>query len=365
MNPDRHRILIVDDDKLNIEIIQEILGDGFVYRRAETGEEALVLAAEFLPDMILLDIMMPGIDGYEVCRRIRANAKLSLTKIILISAKQMLSDRLDGYRAGADDYVSKPFDAEELLAKIKVFLRLKSIEEVEKIKSDLLSVFSHETKTPLHTIIGFATLLKESEALSENEVEALEHIIKSGQDMLDLIDKTILLSFLRGGESVMQENSIQLERLVGMAAERISYESSFHEVEVISNISSDIVIFADEELMVTALSCLFDNAIKYTSPGTSIKVSSGSDGQGNCKCIAEFWGTPLSARKIKSIFSEFIVEDVSHHGRGHGLGMSLVKQIIEMHGGAVDVSVDQKKKISRFIVLIPAERVNAAQGKNK
>ncbi|MBN1864446.1 MAG: response regulator [Victivallales bacterium] len=360
MKADKHRVLIVDDDSLNVEIIQEILGENFIYMSASSGEDALAVASEFLPDLILLDIMMPGMDGYEVCRRIRSNSMLSLTKIILVSARQMLSDRLDGYRAGADDYVSKPFDAEELLAKIKVFLRLKSVEEVEKIKSDLLSVFSHETKTPLHAIIGFATLLKESEALGENEMEALEHIIKSGQDMLDLIDKTILLSFLRGGDSMLQESGIQLARLVGMAAERISYESGFHNVEVKSKVSDDIVIFADEELMVTALSCLFDNAIKYTSPGTEIIVSSAIDKDGGCRCVVESWGTPPSLRKIKSMFSEFIVEDVSHHGRGHGLGMSLAKQIIEMHGGSADISVDQKKKTTRFIVHIPAERIHGA-----
>jgi len=119
----KHKILIVDDDDLNVEIIEEILDDDFEFRSASNGTEALEIAAFFLPDLILLDIMMPDIDGYEVCRQIRNNQKLSLTKIILLSAKQLVSDRLDGYRSGADDYISKPFDPEELIAKINVFLR--------------------------------------------------------------------------------------------------------------------------------------------------------------------------------------------------------------------------------------------------
>ena len=127
------RILIVDDDPVNVEIICEILGSDYNLATANGGREAVSSAEQFKPDIILLDIMMPDINGYEVCRIIRRNKELKLTKIILVSAKQMLEDRLEGYKAGADEYISKPFDAEELKAKIKIFLRLKSVEEIEKI----------------------------------------------------------------------------------------------------------------------------------------------------------------------------------------------------------------------------------------
>ena len=122
----RSRILVVDDSPTNIKIAKVTLGEIYHLATAVTGEEALQIAPDFQPDVILLDIMMPGIDGYEVCREIRGNPALRNTKIIMVSAKAMVSERLEGYEAGADDYITKPFEEDELLAKVRVFLRLKS-----------------------------------------------------------------------------------------------------------------------------------------------------------------------------------------------------------------------------------------------
>src|SRR6266446_3181029 len=130
-----HRILLVDDQPTNIVILQEILGDAYVLAIAASGEEALAMASDFHPALILLDIMMPGIGGYETCRRLRAHPTLRHAKIIMVSARALLSERLQGYDAGADDYITKPFDEEELMAKVRVYLRLRSLEEVEQFTS--------------------------------------------------------------------------------------------------------------------------------------------------------------------------------------------------------------------------------------
>jgi len=109
------KILVVDDDPNNIVIVEELLGDDYDLKTATTGEEALEIALDFLPDIILLDIMMPGIDGYDVCRRLREHSSLRYTKIIMVSAKAMVSERLKGYEVGANDYLTKPFEEDELL----------------------------------------------------------------------------------------------------------------------------------------------------------------------------------------------------------------------------------------------------------
>ena len=118
------RILVVDDDPMNLKFLKEILADQYNVESALSGEEALEIIVDFVPEILLLDIMMPGIDGYEVCKRIRANKKLANMKILLVSAKAMLNEKLMGYEVGADDYITKPFEHEELLAKIKIFIRL-------------------------------------------------------------------------------------------------------------------------------------------------------------------------------------------------------------------------------------------------
>lgn len=117
------KILVVDDDPMNLKFLKEILSDQYNVESALSGEEALEIIFEFMPEILLLDIMMPGIDGYEVCKRIRANKKLANMKILLVSAKAMLNEKLMGYEVGADDYITKPFEHEELLAKIKIFIR--------------------------------------------------------------------------------------------------------------------------------------------------------------------------------------------------------------------------------------------------
>ena len=105
-----NRILLVDDNPTNLAILEEMLEDEFDLATSTSGEEALALATEFEPALILLDVMMPGIDGYETCRRLRSHAELRNTKVIMVSAKAMVSERLQGYEVGADDYVTKPFD---------------------------------------------------------------------------------------------------------------------------------------------------------------------------------------------------------------------------------------------------------------
>jgi len=124
----QNKILIVDDNATNIAILEETLADLYGLKAAKSGEEALAVAEDFRPDMILLDVMMPGIDGFETCRRIRANPVLNHVRIILVSGKTQVSERLKGYEAGADDYITKPFEEEELLAKVRVYLRLKPID---------------------------------------------------------------------------------------------------------------------------------------------------------------------------------------------------------------------------------------------
>jgi two-component system sensor histidine kinase/response regulator len=123
--------LAVDDGKLNLEIIKEILDDEYNLKTATTGEEALEVAIDFRPDVILLDIMLPGMDGYEVCQQIRANPALRYTKIIMVSAKAMTSERIEGYEAGANVYIAKPFDEDELLTKIHKVLQLAALEKEE------------------------------------------------------------------------------------------------------------------------------------------------------------------------------------------------------------------------------------------
>ena len=128
----KKKVLAVDDSDLNLEVIKEILDDEYELKMARSGKEALDVAVDFQPDVVLLDIMMPDIDGYEVCQQIRANPALRHTRVIMVSAKAMTSERIEGYQAGANVYIAKPFDENELLAKIRQQIRLADMEKEEE-----------------------------------------------------------------------------------------------------------------------------------------------------------------------------------------------------------------------------------------
>ncbi len=120
------KVLIVDDDSMNIDILKDDLEEEYIVDSAESGEDALELIPKFMPDVVLLDIMMSGIDGYEVCRRIRADTLYDSIKIILISGRAMDDERQKGFEVGADDYVTKPFDVDDVEAKILHLCQLKA-----------------------------------------------------------------------------------------------------------------------------------------------------------------------------------------------------------------------------------------------
>lgn len=119
----KKKILVVDDNLLNIEIVREVLEEDYDIETAKTGREALEIATDFQPDIVLLDIMMPGMDGYEVCRRLRANSTFRNTTVVMVSAKGMLEEKVAGYEVGADDYITKPFRENGLRESVEFWLR--------------------------------------------------------------------------------------------------------------------------------------------------------------------------------------------------------------------------------------------------
>jgi putative two-component system response regulator len=147
------RILIVDDSDINLMVLTRLLKDAYDLSSARSGEECLAKLREFEPDLVLLDIMMPGIDGYETCQRIKSGPLGKFTQVILVSAKGMAAERMMGYEVGADDYVVKPFDHEELLAKVRVQFRLrKTVEDLWRANARI-----HQFNNELERIIEVRT----------------------------------------------------------------------------------------------------------------------------------------------------------------------------------------------------------------
>jgi two-component system sensor histidine kinase/response regulator len=348
----KHTILIVDDDERNRRMIGRIFKGQHRLITAQSGEEALEIISDTKPDLILLDIAMEGIDGYETTRRIRKDSRFKFIKIILVSGKTSVEERLTGYKAGADDYVTKPFVHEELEAKVRVFLRLKRAEEVDTLKDDLLVLFSHETKTPLSGIIGLSELIRSNAAIDPDTREFAELINKDGRRLLEFVKKTAFLVELKKG-AALRIKSEALKAHLHSAVEKVSAAAANRNVAVDQLVGPDIVLEADWAKMDRVFGYLVDNSVKFSPSGGTVSVRADLS-DGNCLISFQDQGSGIAPDWIDKIFDEFAIQDIQHHQKGQGLSLAITKHVVELHGGTIRAE-SAPGEGAMFILKLPPE----------
>jgi len=332
------KILIVDDSAANVQIIQEILCADYALRTASTGEEALEIVPEFKPDIILLDIMMPGINGYEVCQKIRQDKNFCYIKIILVSAKAMIEERLRGYEVGADDYMTKPFDEEELLAKVKVYLKLKYTEEVDILKNNLLQQFSKKDKSPLQHILGFANLLKNDESLSADARENVKMIMEECIQLWRSARKTQLMCDLKSQNKLSLE-LFQIVDLIHDSIEDLKSKTSSKNISFIFDEQYNEEIPLDENLLRKALIFLLDSALDASPSNKTITISTEVQ-EGKYLINVHDEGHPVDDALKSIIFDELTgPNEIPIEKRG-GLNLPIVQKIAHLHHGGLDLRND-------------------------
>ncbi|MBF0187762.1 MAG: hybrid sensor histidine kinase/response regulator, partial [Magnetococcales bacterium] len=267
------RILIVDDDPINVDILEEMLEEtNFIWASVSSGNDALERIPTFRPDLILLDIMMPGMDGYEVCRAVRSDPSSQFIKIILVTGKGLISERLTGYEAGADDYLVKPFNTQELLAKINVFLQLGRMEEIDTLRSDLLALISHETRTPLNGILGPLEILRMEPHLSEEGMSYIDMIERCGKQLLTFVQKTSLLCDLRRGDP-LAPRSDTLRTHLDQIREELSEKIEEKGITMTLEVPKTITIQAEWNLLDMLLKTVMGNAVRFSPESEMVTLS--------------------------------------------------------------------------------------------
>lgn len=326
------KILVVDDEPQNAEIIKEILSfhPKYEYRVAMSGEEALEILESYFPDIILLDIMMPGIDGYEVCRRVREKKNHTFSKIVMLSGKAMIGDRLKGYSAGVDDYITKPFVEDELLAKLEVFSKLNRMEEVDNLKTMALNILSHETRTPLNGIILGSELLSDMMGLPEQAKKHIEMIRESGARIQDLVEKISRYCAVKDG---LQLNLCEkrFDERISAVLETIAPPFG---LKIICDLTGNTSFSADWKLLEEAFLLVLDNAVKNSHENGSITIEYR---RCNSRITINFKdeGPGVDPAVSEKIFDGLYSPDILHHRQGTGLSLAIAKEIIEEHGGSI------------------------------
>ncbi|OYT69723.1 MAG: hypothetical protein CFK52_13080 [Chloracidobacterium sp. CP2_5A] len=363
-----NKVLIVDDEATLRLVFRKILTKaGFAVLEAPDGAAGLAQAEEALPSVILLDWVMPGLDGPEVCRRIRANPQLSESQIIMLSSRSELDDRVRGLDAGADDYLVKPCETKELLARVRSAMRIHELkrqlrekatqlqetvaklEELAHQREEFTAVLVHDIRSPLTTVYGALELMElrsdELGALDDN----LRHIIQHGYRTLDHIMKLVneVLDFSKaeaGGETLDLE-WVPIAELIREAAAQISLTAERKGLRLQADCPLDsLTLLLDRGKMLRAIGNLLSNAVKFTPEGGTVTLRAErvegaglNAGKTFVAVHVEDTGPGIPAKDLPYIFNPYYQARQRARQLGTGLGLAIVQRIAAAHGGQASV----------------------------
>ncbi|HEY9709851.1 MAG TPA: response regulator, partial [Oculatellaceae cyanobacterium] len=302
-------ILIVDDTPENLQVLSATLSErGYQVRGVIKGKMAIRAARSAPPDLILLDIRMPDMNGYEVCEQLKTDSETSDIPVIFISALDEVLDKVKAFQVGGVDYVTKPFQVEEVLARVEHQLTIRRLSQqlltqneqlqqeiqerkkaeeaaaaASQAKSEFLANISHELRTPLNAIIGFTQVMSRDSILSVEQRQYLGIINRSGENLLELINDVLELSKIEAGMIALDESSFDLYWLLDNLELMFQIKAEQKNLDLIFIVSSNVpqYIKTDEKKLRGCLINLLGNAIKFTERGRiTLRVSMGNGESG-------------------------------------------------------------------------------------
>ncbi|MBP9089226.1 MAG: hybrid sensor histidine kinase/response regulator [Kofleriaceae bacterium] len=333
------RILVVDDDRINRSLFEVMLqAEDFAVELAASGEAALLAVAAHAPDLILLDVLMPGMDGYQVASELKRNPLTRHIPLIMITALDDRDARMMGFAAGAENFLTKPVDRAELCVRVRNMLRLKTAaDEAVAHRDAAMSMVSHELRNMLHSIVLNASLLSERAAATDATGHCTviaQRIRKCTQRMNRLIDDLVDVVSLDAGKMAIKPVRGDAYALLVDAVDVAADNAAGKEVVLTCSTAPTLLIANFDRARINQVFAnLLGNAIKFTPAGGSITVSAVSDGK-DVTCTVRDTGPGIPADMIETIFTRF-TQVVANAHDGLGLGLHIAKSIVESHGGRI------------------------------
>ncbi|MEH2265065.1 hybrid sensor histidine kinase/response regulator [Nostoc sp.] len=356
----KDKILVVDDIFDNLLVLEAVLEDeDYEISLVEDSKIALAMVEESPPDIILLDVMMPELDGYEFTRRIRQNQALPFIPILLLTAHYE-SSVVEGLDAGADDFIRKPFDPDELHARVRSLLRLKhSIDERDQmanLRADFVSRFTHDLRIPLVASNRVLKLLLEGRfcEVSPQLQEIIDTMIGSNQDLLEMVNTLLEVYRHEAGCKTLKISPCNIQELVSEVFQELTPLAE--EKGLTANIDrgeTTITIMADRVELRRVLTNIIGNAIKFTDKG-SVDIRCHLTPE-NVIIDIQDTGPGISKQDQAILFERF--RQGKHQRSGSGLGLYLSRCIIEAHQGTIDVTSEPGQG-SRFTIRLPVASEN-------
>ncbi len=379
MKNEESTILIVDDEKANIQVLGNILNRyNYKIAVAHNGIDAIAIASDILPDLIMLDVMMPGIDGFETCRRLKADPILNCIPVLFITALDNAEEIINGFELGAVDYIIKPFNSKVLISRIRTHLLLrkkseelerinatleekvalrtseleaanKELQKLDEMKSEFLSIISHEIRTPLNGIMGFTELIKinfKDESIN-HYIEALN---KSAKRLERFSVNALNFTFLKSGKYFLDLSNVNISQLIKEVIEKTQKQSNKQNVSFNFNCIDDIFVKADKKLLKTCVQSIVDNAIRFSPQDAEITIS-GELANNQLHIKFSDRGSGFSPKALESLFKAFSPGE-QFFNENEGMELALSNLIMHAHNGHIQVrNLDSGAEVSMVFNL--------------
>jgi signal transduction histidine kinase len=361
------RVLLADDNADMRMYVRELLNSRYNVEAVTDGAEALEAARRARPDLILCDVMMPRMNGFDLLKTLRADAELRDVPIIMLSARAGEESRIEGLGAGADDYIVKPFHARELLARIGALLELtdvrrdalerqrRQLEEADRHKNEFLAMLAHELRNPLAPIRNAGELLSRTLASDPQARSALATVERQVKHLTRLVDDLLDISRITQGRIELRRSPVRVDQVIAHALEAVDplIRQKQHQVAVVSS-RQRLTVNGDPERLVQCVGNILTNAAKYTPANGEIRVESRQVRDEAVVTIRDN-GVGIPPELMPKVFDLFIQGErtLDRPQGGLGVGLTIVRRLIEMHGGSIAVTSEGAGRGAAFEIRLP------------
>jgi len=366
----RARIVLADDNADIRSYMTRLLGKHWDVTAVADGQAALDAAREHRPDLIVTDLMMPRLDGFGLLRAIREDARLKTTPVILLTARAGQESTVEGFAAGADDYVLKPFSARELVARVRTHLELSRVrrqsemeqesarthaERLNRMKDEFLATVSHELRTPLQAILGWVKLLSDGQVRPERVAKAIAVIERNARVQAQLIEDILDVSRIIAGKIRLDLKPVDMVAIVNGAIDTVRPAAQKKQIEIVATLGPALGgVVGDSDRLQQVVWNLLANAVKFTPAGGRVCVFA-TVNRGRVEVRVTDTGEGINPAFLPHVFERFRQADgtTTRSQGGLGLGLAIVRHIVELHGGTVEADSAGSGKGSSFAVNLP------------
>jgi DNA-binding response OmpR family regulator len=383
-------IMVVDDQPDNLKLLEDMLQrQGYMVRSFPRGRLALASALQQPPDLVLLDINMPEMSGYEVCERLSGDERLRRIPVIFLSALDDVADKVRSFQCGGVDYITKPFQFEEVHARVEMHMLLSALQKelrsqndhleevvrqrtreldaanqklqiLDKVKSDFLRMIAHELRTPLNGIFGVCQLLIGAAGPVRADEQLVSMFERSRQRILAMVDDACMLTEIEVGAEMFVPTPVSLPLILALACDRAAMLASSRRVTISSLGPGAVAVLGAHDVLVRAITALLEVAVKLSRPGASVQLSL-ERGPDRVLATIDSVGPVLPEPYVPRFFDLFAIPDSTLPGVELGLSPYLARRLLSLLGGSVTAENRGDSGVRLTVSLVAAPP--ASQGR--